>query len=216
MSKLLYMIASPRGEDSESTAAANAFLDAYRERHPDLEVDTLDLWEEQLPVYGRTATRAKMTVFGGKTPSGEESDAWADVQRVFARFDAADQYLFAVPMWNASVPWVLKHFIDTITQPGMVFGFDPATGYSPLLTGKKAAVIYTSGVYAEGVPKAFGSDFHAAFFDDWLRFCGITDIHEVRFQPTVLTGDPDGDRAAAHRRARQLALTFGEPGALAA
>ncbi|MGH2713762.1 MAG: FMN-dependent NADH-azoreductase [Thermoleophilaceae bacterium] len=216
MSKLLYMIASPRGEQSESTAAANAFLEAYRQRHPDLEVDTLNLWEDPLPIFGGKGVAAKMTVFGGQAPTGEQAEAWAEVQRVFARFDAADRYLFAVPMWNAGVPWVLKHFIDTITQPGMVFGFDPAAGYQPLLTGKKAAIIYTSGVYAPGVPKAFGTDFHAEFFDDWLRFCGITDIHEARFQPTVLTGDPVGDRAAAHARARQLAATFDEPAVVAA
>lgn len=210
MSKLLYIIASPRGESSESTAVAEAFLQAYRERHPGLDVDTLDLWNEQLPVYGGKGAAAKMTVFGGGAPTGEESDAWADVQRVFERFDAADRYLFAVPMWNAGVPWVLKHFIDTITQPGMVFGFTPEAGYQPLLTGKRAVVVYTSGIYADGVPKAFGTDFHAAFFNDWLRFCGITDIHELRFQPTVLTGDPAGDRAAAHARARALAGAFDE------
>ena len=41
MTKLQYIIASPRGDASESTALANTFLAAYRERHPDLEVDTL-------------------------------------------------------------------------------------------------------------------------------------------------------------------------------
>jgi putative NADPH-quinone reductase len=52
------------------------------------------------------------------------------VQTVFDRFNAADIYLFAVPMWNAGVPWVLKHLIDTITQPSMCFGFDPSSGYT--------------------------------------------------------------------------------------
>jgi len=122
----------PRGEDSESKAAADAFLSAYRERHVDLEVDVLNLWEDQLPVYGGRGVAAKMAVFGGGAPSDDDAKAWADVQRVFARFDAADSYLFAVPMWNAGVPWVLKHFIDTITQPGMTFGFDPEAGYTPL------------------------------------------------------------------------------------
>jgi FMN-dependent NADH-azoreductase len=216
MSKLLYMIASPRGAESESVAAADVFLDAYRERRPDVEIDTLNLWEEQLPVYGGKGAAAKMSVFSGQTPTGEQAEAWDDVKRVFARFDAADSYLFAVPMWNAGVPWVLKHFIDTITQPGLVFGFTPTDGYQPLLTGKRAVVVYTSGVYADGMPKAFGSDFHASFFDDWLRFIGITDIHEVRFQPTVLTADPTGDRAAAHARARTLAATFDKPIGVAA
>ena len=146
-----------------------------------------------------------MVAFAGQTPTGEIGEAWAKVQAVFDRFAAADIYLFAVPMWNAGVPWVLKHLIDTITQPGMCFGFDPSSGYSPLLTGRRAVVVYTSGAYQPGAPLAFGADFHSTFFEDWLRFIGITDVEAIRFQPTVLTQDHDGDRAAAHERARQTA-----------
>ena len=208
MSKLLYVIASPRGADSESTAAADVFLDTYRALHPDLEVDVLDLWRERLPVYAGRGAAAKMTAFAGEVPTGDEAQAWADIRRVFDRFDSAEMYLFAVPMWNAGVPWVLKHLIDTINQPGMTFGFTAEHGYVPLLTGKRAAVVYTSGVYSEGVAKAFGSDFHAAFFGDWLRFVGIDDIREVRFQPTAMTGDVLGDRDAAHERARAMAAEF--------
>ena len=80
---------------------------------------------------------------------------------MFAPFKEAAEYLFTVPMWNASVPWVLKHLIDAITQPGTVFGFDPANGYIPLLEGKRAIVVYTSGVYSPGATIQFGADFHA-------------------------------------------------------
>ena len=45
------------------------------------------------------------------------------------------------------VPYILKQFIDVVSQPGMVFGFDAERGYTGLLTGRKAAVVYTSAVY---------------------------------------------------------------------
>jgi FMN-dependent NADH-azoreductase len=64
-------------------------------------------------------------------------------------------------MWNHSVPWVLKHLIDTISQPGMVFGFDPGTGYTGLLAGKRAVVVYTGAVYYEGAPLALAPTFIA-------------------------------------------------------
>ena len=130
---------------------------------------------------------------------------------VFVPFAQADEFLFTVPMWNASVPWVLKHLIDTITQPGLVFGFDPAAGYSPLLTGKRAVVVYTSGVYSPGAPIQFGTDFHAEFFNDWLRFIGVTDVSEIRFQPTVVTGDVSAAREAALARARRLGAELADP-----
>ena len=134
---------------------------------------------------------------------------------MFERFNAADRYLFAVPMWNHGVPWPLKHLIDTISQPGLIFAFDPEKGYSGLLHGKKAAVVYTSGVYGPGRSSAFGSDFHSSYFNDWLRFAGIEDVSEVRFQPTIATADPDALRDAALAEARKLGAEF-ERRALAA
>jgi FMN-dependent NADH-azoreductase len=135
---------------------------------------------------------------------------------VFERFAAADEYLVTVPMWNHGVPWVLKHLIDTITQPGLVFGFDPATGYEGLLTGRRAMVVYTSAVYHEGAPPAFGVDFHRSYFHDWLRFAGIDDVAEVRFQPNLVTADADALRRAAHQRARDVAAEWSVRTALAA
>jgi FMN-dependent NADH-azoreductase len=44
-------------------------------------------------------------------------------------------------MWNFGVPYVLKHYIDVITQPGLTFSFNPATGFSGLVTGRPATVI---------------------------------------------------------------------------
>ena len=216
MSRLLYVISSPRGEQSESTRIADEFLASYLQTNRDVEVDRFDLWEEALPLFGGKGAAAKMTVFSGQTPTGEQAAAWSDVERVFARVAAADEYLFTVPMWNAGVPWVLKHLIDTITQPGMVFGFDPGTGYSPLLTGRRAVAVYTSGVYSPGAPIEFGADFHAAFFNDWLRFVGISDVSEIRFQPTVLTTDPESARDAALARARELGAELSAPFADAA
>ena len=208
MSRLLYVIGSPRGPRSESVAIAETFLDAYVEANPEIEVDTLDLWREPLPVYGPSGVEAKMTVFGGQAPQGDQGEAWADVRRVFERFNAADRYLFALPMWNHGVPWPVKHLIDTISQPGLIFAFDPEKGYSGLLRDKRAMVVYTSGVYGPGRGAAFGSDFHATYFNDWLRFAGIDDVSEVRFQPTIATADADALRVAALAEARTLGASF--------
>jgi len=129
------------------------------------------------------------------------------VQAVFDRFDAADKYLFAVPMWNANIPYVLKHLIDIITQPGLTFSFDPATGYAPLLANKKAAVVYTAGVQPQTDP-AFGTDFQIPFFTDWLQSIGITDITNIEFRPTILNADVSATRDAANTLARDTARTF--------
>jgi FMN-dependent NADH-azoreductase len=175
---------------------------------PDVQVDHLDLFDGTLPEFGRLTAGAKMAVLGGGQPSPEQAGAWDTARAVFDRFAAADAYLFSVPMWNAGLPYVLKQWIDIITQPGWVFGFTPADGYTGLITGKKAAVVYTSGIYSPGAPLAFGNDFHASYLNDWLRFAGITDVTEIRFQPAVLTATPDQDRAAAAARAADAGKAF--------
>jgi FMN-dependent NADH-azoreductase len=208
MATLLHISSSPRGGASESLALAATFLDAYREAHPGDTVEAWDLWDGSLPEFGPAAAGAKMTVFAGAEPEGEQAEAWAAARRAFDRFAAADSYLFSVPMWNAGVPYILKQFIDVVSQPGTVFGFDAGTGYTGLVTGKKAAVVYTSAVYGPGHRPGFGSDFQQTFFDDWLEWAGITDHTSVTFRPNLVTGDAEGARRLAHDQARDLGRRF--------
>lgn len=209
MATLLHISSSPRGAASESLAIAETFLEVYRESHPGDAVETWNLWDEgALPPFGPDAVAAKMAVFAGADPQGDQATAWARAKRTFARFAAADRYLFSVPMWNAGVPYILKQFIDVVSQPGMVFSFDPERGYTGLVTGKKAAVVYTSAVYGDGRPPSFGADFQRPFFDGWLRWAGITDIEEILFRPNLAIADAAPGREAAHARARDLAKVF--------
>jgi FMN-dependent NADH-azoreductase len=208
MTKLLHISASPRGERSESLAVAASFLDTFRAEQPDVAVETYDLWDGTLPAFGPDAAAAKMAIFAGEQPVGAAARAWQSAVDTFERFAAADRYLFSVPMWNAGVPYILKQFIDVVSQPGLVFGFDPEQGYTGLLTGKKAAVIYTSAVYGPDRGPAFGTDFQAPFFTDWLHWAGVSDVSEVHLRPNLATADAETARRYAHDQARDLAKRF--------
>ena len=199
--KLLFIKGSPRGVSSQSTKIVEAALAAYRSKNPGAKIDELDLWQTPLPEFDGDRAAAKMSFFGEGTLEGTRKTAWDEIVTITNRFTSADDYLFTVPMWNGGIPYRLKLYIDIITQPGLLFGFDPVAGYSGLLKGKRATAIYTSGVYAPGVPKAFGTDHHSTYFDDWLRFIGISDITTVRFQPTLLTNDAAGGLKQARSEA---------------
>ncbi|HXO99270.1 MAG TPA: NAD(P)H-dependent oxidoreductase [Luteibacter sp.] len=201
MKKLLYVKGSPRADRSRSSQVADAFLTAYRATHPAVTIDELDLYATALPEFDGDRAAAKMSFFGDPAMNARQQSEWDEIVAITQRFSSADEYLFTVPMWNAGIPYRLKQYIDIITQPGLLFGFDPATGYSGLLKDKSATVIYSSGVYGPGAAPAFGVDHHSTYFDWWLRSIGVDRITTVRHQPNILTADPAAGLAAARQEA---------------
>jgi FMN-dependent NADH-azoreductase len=206
MSRLLYIKASPRGAASKSSAVADAYLAALREQLLDLIVDTLDLAQEKIPDFGGDKVAAKMAVITGQNHEARQKIAWDEITTVANRFISADRYLIAVPMWNGGIPYRLKQYIDVIHQPGLLWGLDPERGYFGLLKNKKAVLALTSGAYGPLMPSpAFGVDHHSTYLRDWLNQAGVTDVEEIRFQPTLLNPDPEGSFKAAVAAARSLA-----------
>lgn len=204
MTKLLYIKASPR-PGSRSVAVADAYLAALTARTPGLGVDVMALWDEPLPEFDGDRADAKLAVITGQQHSAIQRTKWDEVIAIVERFKAADIYLFAVPMWNGGIPYRLKQYIDIIHQPGHLWGLDPATGYFGLLQNKKAVIAYTSGAYGPSAPSpAFGTDHHSTYLRDWLNQAGVSDIAEIRYQPTLL--DPDSEAAFARARTQAAAL----------
>jgi FMN-dependent NADH-azoreductase len=204
MTKLLYIQASPRHGSSRSIAVADAYLAALKAKIPDLEVDTIELWDAGLPEFDGNKNEAKLTVFGGGTNEGSQATLWDEITAIATRFTSADRYLFAIPMWNGGIPYKLKQYIDIIHQPGLTFGFAPETGYFGLLKDKKATLVYTSGAFSQAFTSpAFGTDHQSTYMDSWLDQAGVTDRQVIRYQPTILTADSDGD----FERAKAAAAT---------
>ena len=96
---LLNIQASPRGSKSISTAATDAFVEAYRTAHPDVTVDNLNVWEEGLPEFDSEAIGAKYKGVSKEAMSDAESTIWKSIQSLAARFQAAD----LICAWSAYV-----------------------------------------------------------------------------------------------------------------
>ncbi len=186
--KVMLVNASTRGVDSQSLTVAQSLLSEMRSRGS-FDLDEFHLFDGHLPAFDGSAVGAKMALFTGADADSSQKAAWEDIKKVFDRFAAADIYVFAVPLWNNSIPYILKQFVDVVTQPGWTFGFDMEKGYSGLLTGKKACVIHASGVYHEHVPANFGSDFATPYLDDWLKFIGIHSVTHIHGNCSVGQAD---------------------------
>lgn len=208
MKKLLYIVGSPRESASESSNIANAFLKQYKETNPEAVIDVHNLWTEKIPAFDGNKAAAKMTFLGQGVLEGKLKTAWDEVVEITDRFKSADEYLITVPMWNGGVPWALKQYIDTITQPGLTFGFGP-DGYFPLLKNKKACIVYTSAVYGPGLPISFGLDYQVSYMNWWLELIGVTSVHHVTLLSTeVRKSSLEQDRNLAIEEATAIARGY--------
>jgi FMN-dependent NADH-azoreductase len=208
MPSLLYVEASPRKERSHSIKVADTFLSAYRSANPNDTVDTLDLWSETLPPFNGDTIDAKYALMHGQNPTGGQTAAWAKITENFNRFNAAEKYLFSVPIWNFVEHYVLKHYIDVITQPGLAWAFSPETGYRGLVKGRACAIYSSAGAYHAG-SGAEAFDNQKPYFEGWLGFIGITDVARVVCAPMLATPEEiQKAELAAIEDARTLAATF--------
>ncbi|XZE51470.1 FMN-dependent NADH-azoreductase [Planctomycetaceae bacterium SH139] len=208
MAKLLYIESSPRKTRSKSIEVAKAFLDAYQQANPDDAIQKIDLWEKRLPEFDGYTIDAKYQVLHGEGHDAEQAAAWQAVVDICDEFKSADKFLFSLPMWNFGIPYKLKHYIDVLAQPGQTFSFDPATGYSGLVTGKPVAVVYARGG-AYSADEAKGMDMQKGYLEMLLGFIGFTDIHNILVEPTLAAPDDvnntvDSSKKAAEDLAKKI------------
>lgn len=209
MSEILYIKASPMGELSFSIATADAFVEAYRKANPQDTVRTLDIFKEPLPAFDFAAASAKYKIMHGKDHSQKDKEVWGKIVRVIEQFKSADKYVFAVPMWNFSIPYRLKQYIDIIVQPGYTFN-STAAGYDGLVKNKPVLVVYArGGEYKAGSP-AEAFDLQKRYLELILGFMGFTDIHSVVVEPTLASGPDAAQKAKAQaiEKAKQSAADF--------
>jgi FMN-dependent NADH-azoreductase len=181
MSKLLYIKASPREIRSHSHKTASAFIEEYCRNNPNDEIETFDLFKEDLPEFDNFAAESKYAIMHGRQKTDEQVKKWSQIEKIIERFKSADKYLLSVPMWNFSIPYKLKHYIDIICQPSYTFTVSEK-GYQGLVIGKSLCVIYSSGgSYDKNSP----IDMQKRYVEFIFRFMGFTNIKSIICQPML-------------------------------
>ena len=210
MSKLLYIQASPRGQRSHSVTVTDAFIEAYEQKHPKDKVDILNVFDASIPNFDGLAVQAKYTILHGKPHSEVEKQIWNDIERIIEQFTTADKYVLAVPMWNFSIPYRLKQYIDILVQPGYTFSYSPEAGYQGLVSGKPLLVVFARGGEYQPGSQAEAFDLQTKYIKLIFGFIGFTDIRSVLVEPT-LQGGPDvagAKRQEAIDKIKEIAEAF--------
>ena len=177
MSKVLYIKANPK-EDGESRTfkISDFFMEEYKKIHPNDEIQTLDLYKEDINFL----SLKDLEDIGSKKDGtvGESK-----VLKYAYEFAKADKYIFAAPMWNLSFPAILKVYIDYISVSGITFKYTEK-GAVGLLNNKKAIHIVSRGGYHKGSEREMGDKYIRKI----LEFLGINDISTIEIEGLDVQG----------------------------
>lgn len=201
--RLLHIIASPREEESRTLQVSDVFLNLFRDKFPECFIDELNLCKEELPSLATKRVDGKYILLSGQSLFGEQRESWEGILQHIQRFLSADIYLISTPMWNFTVPYMLKHYIDLIVQPKYLFQYTKS-GVEGLAKNKKMFVITSrGGQYASEDAKA--QDFQEPYLRLIFGFVGIQDIQFVNAEPMDM-GKQAREKALSSAKAAAAAL----------
>ena len=148
-----------------------------------------------LPLLDAAWLAANFTLADDRTDVQRETLALSD--SLITEIKQADTIVIGSPVYNFSVPAVLKAWIDQIARVGVTFKYTP-DGPVGLLSGKRAIIVIASG----GTPVGSDIDFASGYLKHIMGFIGITDVTIIAAD--ALGNDADAKIAAANDDIKQL------------
>src|SRR5210317_951278 len=187
--RILEINAAARYDGSISRKLAADLSNALADRFGNADVKRRDL-AKGLPFIDEEWVTANSTPEEERSEYHRKTLSYSD--ELVAELQDADVLVIGAPIYNFSVPAVLKAWIDMVARARLTFRYTE-TGPKGLLTGKKAYVVVPSG----GVPVGSEMDFATPYLRHALAFIGITEVEFVGAQGA----DRDGGQALDAARA---------------
>jgi FMN-dependent NADH-azoreductase len=214
VTRLLKIDSSPRTARSHTRRLTSAFVNMWREHHPDDTVSNRDVGLQPPPPVDERWIAAAFCSPEARTTQMrsvlELSDELVD------ELLATDLLVIGVPMYNFGIPAALKAYIDQIVRIGRTFAFEPHDArepYKPLVHGKRAIVVVSSGDagYAQDGPLAKLNQVEP-YLRTVLGYIGIRQVDFVYAGNDEFGGELlERSLAAAFARVNALAAVRGEP-----
>lgn len=180
--RLLHIISCARGEKSRTLSVSNEFINSLQTKYPNLVVEELDLFKVELPNISGDAVDAKYMLMSGVSLDEQLKTIWDQITVYSKNFLTYDAYLISSPMWNFSIPYKLKHYIDVIIQAGILFRFTES-GVEGLAKNKKMFCITSRGNDYSPGSQMHQFDFQEPYLISIFGLAGIYDISFINVQP---------------------------------
>ena len=165
--KILHINSSGR-VDGSVTRDISAQLVSQLQQQTGYDTSTLEL-AEGLPFIDEQWITANFTDPEQRTDRQQAKLALSD--SLVTDLQKASHIVTAAPIYNFSVPAVLKAWIDMVARPRVTFRYTE-NGPEGLLKGKKAYLVVASG----GVPLESEFDYATPYLKQVMGFLGIDDV----------------------------------------
>ena len=212
---ILSVIANPKPvAESHSKQLAEAFFKTLKAVNPQAKVTTVDLAAKPPPFYNYDMYRYFWYPVFDQTfkPSAQEQAAAAYAIEQCKLFNSAEVLVLTTPMWNFSLPAILKAWIDMVLMPNQTFAIG-AGGFTGMHKIRKVVLLAASGGdYPDGDPRdCLKAEIKAAF-----GFVGINDVAVAwaQGQNSFFFSDHAARKATAVKEAEALGRIVGELKAL--
>lgn len=120
--------------------------------------------------------------------SAQQEAALAESDRLINELKQASHIVIAAPIYNFSVPAVVKAWIDQVARARVTFRYTE-NGPEGLLKGKKAYLVIASG----GVPLGSEVDYASSYLRHVMGFLGIDDVTLVNANELNRAANDHGD-----------------------
>ena len=180
MTHILHITASARGAASHSRQVSEELVAQWLAAHPGDTVTVRDLGHQQLPFVSEPFIHAMYTPPADRTFEQNELLKLSD--ELVDELIAADLLVMGVPMYNFSVPAIVKAWIDQVGRIGRTFAYG-ANGPVGLLENKKAIIVTARGGGGYGPGEARESlNFESQYLKTVFGFIGIKDIEFIHLE----------------------------------
>lgn len=183
MTSLLRIDASARTKDSHSRALADAVEAEWLKAHPEGEVIVRDLASQPVAYINDAAINGFYTPPEAMTEELRQATALSD--ELIEELMSVDTLLISTPMYNFSVPAVLKGWIDQIVRMNRTFGLDNENGLYGLIKDKQAYIATALGAQFTGTPLE-AHDHLRPFLASMLGLIGFEQIEIFSVESTTV------------------------------
>lgn len=194
---LLKIDVSPFGGQSSSRTLGSAYTKAYTTAHPNIDIRVRDLVESPTALLDIELITAGFVPETAR-PASQQAKHEARLELIKELIESHEVVITA-PMWNWSIPAVLKAYIDQIVLVGAL---DPYGNKK--LAGKKVTVLLGSGDGYGPDSEHPEWDFTAPYLTHIFTVLGCEDVQVIRAEYSA-AGRRPGSEALVPKKEKSLA-----------